>query len=259
MSISTHSIFYFGHTVDQDNYAIDFNEGGAELQADLAIGGYTLTEFAAEIERALNEAGALTYTVTVTRATQVITVAASGTFSLLASSGTRTGTGAFELMGFTATDKTGAATYTGSVASGSSYDTQFILQSYVDSAHFKKGRNPTVLQSASGAVTEIFKYGDDMFFKFNFKWVTDIRMPEDGWIRWRPTGVASLVTFMDYLITKAPVEFMPDEDDVDTYYKVVLESTPEDKNGVGYQLKEATDRGLPGFFETGVLTLRDLS
>jgi hypothetical protein len=259
MSINTHSLFYFGHTVDEENYAIDFDEGGVELQASLDVGAYTLTEYAAEVERALNVAGALTYTVTVTRATQQLTVAATGNFSLLASSGSRAGLSAFELMGFTLTDKTGAATYTGSVASGSSYETQFKLQNYVSSAHFQKARNATVLQSASGDATEIFKYGDDAFFKFNFKWITDTQMADYTPIRWRPTGVADLVTFMDYLITKAPIEFMPDEDDTATYYKLVLESTPEEKTGVGFQLKEYFDKGLPGFFETGILTLRDLT
>lgn len=258
MSLTTHSRFYFGHTVDDTNFALDFNEGGAELQASLNVGGYSLEEFATEVERALNEAGALTYTVTVNRTTRKITVAASGTFALLVSSGSRVGTDCFDLLGFTGADQTAAATYTADSASGSEYVTQFILQSFVDSSDFIKGRMSTVNQSASGE-TEVFKYGDDAFYEMNFTYLTDRTLGATSPIRNNATGISEIRTLLNYMRTKAHFEFMPDEDDVSTYSTVVLESTPDEKTGVGFKLKELFSQKLPGFFETGVITLRDVS
>jgi hypothetical protein len=33
MSLTTHSLIYYGHTIDEDGYIFDFSEGGAELNA----------------------------------------------------------------------------------------------------------------------------------------------------------------------------------------------------------------------------------
>lgn len=257
MSLTTHSKIYYGHTVDETNNAIDFKEGVPELNATLNTGEYTLEDYATEVERALNVAGALTYVVTVNRSTRRLTISAGAVFSLLISSGSRVGTTAFTMMGFTGADLTGLSSYTGNAASGSSFSTQFILQDHVPSSNFIRSIDATVNKAASGRV-EVFRYGTERFIEFSLKFITNIVQPSGGPIRNSATGVADTLALMDYLVTKAPVEFMPDESAPGTFQNVFLESTPEDSKGVGYKLKELYDRGLPGYFETGVLRFRVL-
>lgn len=257
MSLLTHSLFYYGHTIDSSNYAIDFNEGAAELQATLAIGEYTLTDFLAEVERALNAAGALTYVVSINRTTRIITIAAGSTFSLLVSTGTRSGSGAWPLLGYSGADKTGTNTYAANTASGSSYYTQFILQDYIDSIHNVRTVEAVVNKSASGKI-EVVKFGTESFFEFSLKYINNFTMPSGAPIRTNLNGVANLTTLMNYLITKAPVEFIPDESNVNAYSKLLLESTPDNDKGLGFKLKELYDKGLPGYYETGMLKMRVL-
>ena len=94
MSLNTMIKFYFGHNVTSSNSKLDFQEGaGSELTATLNVGDYSLTEYATELQRALNDAGALTFTVTVARATRYVTIAATGAFTLLAATGTNIANG----------------------------------------------------------------------------------------------------------------------------------------------------------------------
>jgi protein involved in sex pheromone biosynthesis len=61
---------------------------------------------------------------------------------------------------------------------------------------------------------------------------------------------------MQYLINKYEVEFMPDKDNPDDFYRVVLESASGNSKGTGYKLEEQYGRGLVGYFETGILKFR---
>ena len=82
--INTYSLFYYGIEVDADNYQLAFSEGGGpEILVELSWGLKTLNQLAEELEDILNEFGALTYTVTVNRSTRIMTIAASGSFSIL--------------------------------------------------------------------------------------------------------------------------------------------------------------------------------
>jgi len=96
------------------NDAIDFNEGGSELNATLDEDTYTASELCTEIDTQLEAAGAGSYTVTFNEITCKFTIVkASGTFQLLWNSGTNSATSAGDLLGFvTSADDTGALTYT---------------------------------------------------------------------------------------------------------------------------------------------------
>ncbi len=254
MSLSTFSKFYFGYEITPENQFLDFGEGGAELTAELAVGAYTFTQFLDVIETALNDAGALTYTVTASRTTRFITIAANGTYQLKTSTGTHLGSDPFLLIGFTGNDKTGTNTYTGGTASGSSYAPQFILQDHVPTTNWKSASSASVNKTASGRV-EVVKFGDEQFMQANIKYVTNIT--QDGTIvHTNSNGVSNLLTFMDWLTEKFPVEYMADSGTVSTYENLILESTPDDSKGTGYKIKELYDQGLPGYFETGVLKFR---
>lgn len=258
MSLTTHSRFYFGYEVTADNNLLDLDEGSGEITVELDIGSYTLTDFVAEIERALNENEdtTLDYTVSVNRVTRIITIAASATFDLLVATGSTIGQTVFTLAGFTGADRTGAATYNGNAASGSEYVTQFILQDHVPFDNYKGAAEGVVNKAASGKV-EVVSFGDEEFMEANFKYVTNYNI--GGHIRYNATGVENLRTFMEFLRTKAPVEFMPDENDQATFFKMILESTPQDSKGLKYKLKELYDKGLPGFFDTGRLVFRKVT
>lgn len=256
MSLTTHSKFYYDYVVSDDALYIDFSEGASELTATLDIGSYSLTDFVAELSRALNAAGALDYTVTLNRTTRKITIAASGDFELLVSTGSHEGTSAFGLAGFSGADLTGEDSYEGAAA-GSAYTTQFILQSYVSPDDFQDSTYGSVNKSASGKL-EVISFGTETFVEANLKYATNYEHGADAPIRSNATGVADLRALMQYLTTKGPLEFMPDEDTPNTFYTVVLESTPDDNKGLRYKLKELYGQGLPGYFETGTLKFRVL-
>lgn len=255
MSISTHSKFYYGFTVDRTNFALDIDEGSGEINLEIPYGNYTLAELAQAVEDELNDGGLLTYTVTVDRATRKLTIAGSANFSLLINSGANAGFSVFSTIGFNGADLSGDDRYESDTAVGTVYTTQFILQSFRDSEHSKASRNPTVNTSASGSV-ELFRYGVDELFEMDFQYVTNRAVGALSPIRENLTGVSELVALLEHLTSKKPAEFMPDEDDEATYFKVYLESTPGDKNGASFKLNELLTKGLPGFYNTGVLIMR---
>jgi hypothetical protein len=257
--IYTFSKFYYGHTITAENNKLNFKEGaGPELTATFNIGSYTLTEFLVEIKRALEDAGALTYTVTVSRATRIITIASTSAFSLLVTTGTNFAVSVFGLIGFTGADRTAVSTYSGNVGSGFEYVPPFKLQNYIDPKRNSQAIESTVLEAADGTVQTV-SFGNKSFAKMKIVYVTDIPMKIDGMMKSTGPGtVDKLVDFMDYSITKAPMEFIEDEDVPSTFYKVILESTGEEKKGTAYELKELFDKNLPDFYETSLLTMRVL-
>lgn len=255
--IFTHSKFYYGFTVTAENQNLDFNEGGSELTAVLNIGTYTLTQFALEIARAFNTAGDRTYTTSVNRSIRAIMISADGTFSLLVSSGSHIGTTGYTLSGFTGADLTSGTTFTG-VSAGIEYSTQYKVQSYTAPEDFKDVTYGSVNLAASGDV-EVVTFGDLRYMEADLQYVNDYDHGDFNLIRSHTDGIEQLRALMDYLTTLAPVEFMPDENDANTFISVRLEKTTDDPKGLKYKLKEQYTRNLPGYWNTGVLTFRVLT
>lgn len=256
--INTFSKFYYGISVTTDNKWFDFDEGSGELNAEIPVGDYTLETLADAVETALNAVGDDTYTVTVVRSTRIMTISSTGTFSVLISTGTNTGSGIYSLLGISdVVDIGAAATCVSDVAIGSSYTPQYKLQDYISHEDMRKLRNATRNKSAGGQV-EVQSFGTDRMFQFSIKFATDIWQPSGGPITNDSSGVSKLRSFMQSAITQTIIQFMPDSSDSSTYYNVYLESTGYDSNGLGYQLQEQYGRGLVGYFETGLLTFRIL-
>ena len=69
-----------------------------------------------------------------------------------------------------------------------------------------------------------------------------------------PNAITNIRNFLSFCIGKGRLEFMIDQENENVFDKVLLESTPESKDGVSYRLKEMN--GLQGFFETGKLKFR---
>lgn len=254
MSLQTFSVFYFGHTITRNNFALDFNEGGPELQASLNVGDYTLEEFCSEVKRAMDTVGGQVYTVSVNRTTRLVTISASGNFTLLAGTGSRIGSGVWTLLGYTATNKTGTNTYTTENPSGYEFKPQHLLMNHIASAHQVEKNDAVVNESASGIV-QVIMFGTVRFVSLNIVHSTNLTIRTiQGAIENQSGGLTNLVAFMEYIITKAKFEYMPDRSNRTSFEKVLLEKTEKSRNGTAFTLEELKDG--PGYFETGKLTLR---
>lgn len=262
MALSTFSVFYYGFTIDSTNNTIDFNEvgGSSGLQAIINTGSYTLTDFLTSVKTALDSAGTGTYTVSVARATRLITITGpSGGFSLLTNTGSSVGSSPWSLMGFDETaDQTGATGYTGASGAGSEYIPQFKLQDYISSSDWQELVDVNVIESANGDI-ETVAFGTRNFIQANISYITDITQPDDYIIKNNANGVSNARSFMVDITKKRPFEVMLDIDTRTTYSEVLLESTPDSKDGTGFKLKEMYSKGLPGYYETGPLRFRVLS
>lgn len=256
MSLTTHSKWYFDFEISSEALFIDFDEGGGEISAELPIGSYTMTEIADILATAMSDAGEQDYTVTVDRDTRKFTISADDPFELLISSGSHLGTTAYGVFGFSGADTGSAVSHVSTVAAGQVYSTQFILQSHISADNWQSSTYGTINKSASGKI-EVVSYGFERFIQGELKFVND-NDNDSTVIRNRAMGITDLQNFMQFLVTKAPLEFMPDEDNEADFFPVILESTPDDSKGLKYKLKEMYGMGLPGYFETGSLIFRVL-
>lgn len=262
--ITTLSQFYFGHSISNGsggslgNFTIDFiepDDGNVEITASLNPGDYTLMEFIAEVERALNESGELTYTVSVDRETRLISISADGNFDLLTNSGSTQGTAVWDLLGFeTAADYTGDDNYTADNPSGSVYRPQAVVQDYMGRDDNLEKQDASVNISASGQVQTVI-YGDARFFEMNIKPITNLTGLHCNSFEEDSQAVLKARTFLSYAIQKSKMEFMPDRDDPDTFYNVLLESTKSDRDGVGFRLEPL----IKDYYETGLLKFREVT
>lgn len=254
--ITTYSSFYYGHAITEDNRYICIVEGtDPEIIAAISIGNYSLTKFVQKVEQALNDAGLLTYTVTLNRTTGIITIGASGAFKILGVTGTRSGQQALSKMGFLSLDTALSTSHIGSFRSGSVYEPQFLLQDYVDPRHNKSLANATVSKSADGSKVSIQSFGEVRLMKCNIRFATN-QVTDPTVIKYNPQGVEDLTAFLEYCVTGSPIEFMPDLNTPETYYRVRLDSTEVSQDGIEFELKERYDLGLPYYFDSGKLIFR---
>ncbi len=253
--INTWSKFNFGTSINQTNYLGDFKEGSSTFLATLAAQSQTLGELLVNVQAAFNLAGGQAYTVSINRSTGFVTISAPGNFSLLLSTGVNKVKSFWSILGFTqAADLTSANTYTGLVPAAQVYYPQFYLQSYVGPNDSQLGYDSTVNRTATGR-TEIVRFGIDQMIEMDIQFITNIAM-DNAVIKNNPSGVTQAETFMQELISKARFEFVPDISNPGTFFKVVCDQTQGYSDGSGYKLKERFADGLPGIFDTGVITLR---
>ncbi len=251
--LNSFSSFIYGQSITENNNNINFAELGIELTAELNIGSYTILELADEIARALNSEGDLEYTVSVDIQTRFYTISANGVFDLLISSGQQAEISVYPLLGFTGADLTGLTEYTSNIPSGSEYRPQYKLQKFVDFFDNRKKASASVNQSASGEV-EVVSYGNIFFMEAIITYATDI-IPQ-GVIIENPNGVADLREFMNYATDKNKLLFVYDIETYNKFETCILESTPEDRKGTAFKLKELYTRKLAFYFETGKLIFR---
>lgn len=263
MTIKTYSGFTYGHTIDENNKFLEFEETvSGVLTAELNVGSYSLEEYKNEIARAMNAASLNeTYSTTLDRSTRKITITGSNTFSLLISSATTALQSTFSLAGFNGADLTGASSYEGDSPSGSFFEPQFLLQDYIPFENDQRANNVTVNETPSG-ILEIIKFGDINFMTCNVTLQKNQDSSEprakDNIIKFSTTGYTDMLSFLQYAVTKAPIEFVPDVDSPAFYTKCLLESSSREKDGTGFRIRELYDRGLADWYETGRLVFRKL-
>jgi hypothetical protein len=258
--IYTKSKFYYGHTVTADNRAISFSEDNVnELIAELKIGNYSLTSYAQEVRRAMNEvSGGNNYEVSLDRNTRILTISGDNPFTLLTQTASIILISAFRMMGFNdLQDLTGLNSYSGQFGSGDVYAPQFFLQDYQDFRFNQKTASANVNQSASGLV-EIVSYGNVKLMSCNIKYINTYTQPDNSIFENNPNAIDETLTFLEYLITKGRIEFIADRDDANEYIECILDSTSKEQNGTAFELRELYSQGLNGYFETGLLRFRKI-
>lgn len=255
MTIQTRPQFFYIPAVTQENQYLNFDEGTGELVATLDIGARNPQALLIETTRAMNEVAEQIYAVTLDRELNRVTISAPDPFDLLVASGSAVTQGVFALLGFTGADRVGLNTYTADSDFATVYRPQFYLQSYTPFEHYKSAVQASINESSAG-VLEIITFGRRAFMEFNFDYVTDNSQDSASPIEHDPQGVANLRDFLEFLIDRAPLEFMPDRDDAITYDVIQLEKTATDTTGTGFRLREKFSDGLAGFYESGTLTFR---
>lgn len=251
--ITTLSLFYFGTTVTLENRDLDFDEGSGIISTSLKVGDYSLTELAAELARALTVAGTQVYSATVDRVTRRITVSAPGSFSISANTGPNYGTSAWPLLGWPKSADYGPATgFLGPNGVGKAYKTQYPVDNYVSDEHHLRKEQATV-NATPGGVVQLVSFNDTRIIEMNIRVIT----PKLG-LRMTPffenaNGVQDFLEFIEYAMTKARIEFMPDADDPSDYKIVYLNTTPESSSGTEFNLK---NMGAPDYYMSGLLTFR---
>ena len=202
----------------------------------------------------MNSIGGQTYTVTVDRDARTFTVSAAGSFTFLFGTGTHSGNTAANSISFIASDTSAATSHAGTLEIGDSYEPQFKLQDYLDKANNQRLIEPSVNKSADGTI-ETVKFGTEQFYKMSFMFINNGLLDGSPFI-YNATGLDDFNAFMQNIINKNTFEFMPDKDTRSTFDKVILESVSGSKKGTGYELKELTNRGLPGIYELKNIKLR---
>lgn len=254
--IQTHSKFIYGYEVTSNSRYFDFEVSGTPYSVIFDIGAYSAEELRVEFETKLNDlASGVVFSVSLDRSTRLFTVTGDSAFDYLPATGPNSANNCAGVFGFDTLDDLATTSVVSTQASGAVYTTQFKLQDYVDEADNRMSRFATVHKSSSGA-TNLIRFGEDRIFEMNFRYITDRPQPSNGPIRSNTSGVQDFRDLMSWGSKKYEFEFLPDESDGTTFYRVVLESTPEASDGTGYKLKEQYQRGLVGYYDSGIIRLR---
>lgn len=250
--IEYRSVFYYGNVVEETSNTLRVNEGTGDIDVAISNGRYSLSNYLQAVTDALNTSLVNEYTITLDRDTRLVTINGSGVFSLKVLDIFPLNSG-FPVLGFNdLVNLSGASSYTSDSASGMVYYPQYFTQDYVPFSRNKEYIDGTIKESPSGVI-EVVSFGLKEKMELDIKFATDYEMTQGAPIENNPNGVANLESFLDYCISKGEMEFMLDRNDRDAFETIFLESTKDNRDGLGYTLRDAE---LYGFFNTGKLTFR---
>lgn len=252
-ALKTRSVFYYGHTINLTNKFLDIDEGSGVVSIELQEGAYTPTQFCQMVSTKVNELAVNDWLFTFNRLTREIVITVNASSSILGSSGPNVANSAMFLLGLDLLDYGPFLNLT-TGESCTEYIPQFTLQSYMGSDKTKRPVSAVVTRSASGKKVSVQSFGIDRLVKFNITYITNVPQPSNDIIMSSSTGLSDALSFLEYATEKAPIEFMVDGSNRLVFESIMLEATPADTSGVGYELVEMYDRGLPYYYETGLLT-----
>jgi len=247
------AVFYYGHIVTPTSNTIRIDEGSGNIDVELQVGRYSLTDYIAMVSREINAVTTQDYIVALDRKTRQVTISAASDFDLLVADIYPLNSG-FPILGFNEiANLTGSNSYASDTATGRAYFPQFPLQNYIDFSANKEYLDASINKTAQGK-EEVVSFGLVEYAEFDIRGITDHPMIAGSPIENNPNGVSDAKSFMDYCISKGELEFMPDREDRESYSRVLLQKTSKNSKGVGYQLAE--DRRVSGYFSTKSLKFK---
>lgn len=250
MALTGVSLIRYGLEVNAFNSSLDFKKasGGAEINATLRTGFYSLTGLMDEVVRAMNAADPTnTYSYTIDRSVaggteNRITIISGGAFlQLLFGTGSRAISSCAALLGYTATDKTGSTSYTSQASAGETFLTARAGYNY---------QGPETTRKIQGTVN-ISASGEKEAIVFNVMQFIEVEYRHE-------TQADTLTTWADFFtwaIKQRPFEITPIASNYSAFYEVTLDSTEYDGKGLGYQMREMLP-GFPFYYRTGKLRMR---
>lgn len=244
-------LFLYGYRVTELNSSLDFKASPLDSpprQATLRLGFYSLTSLLTEVKRALTELDpSHEYTVTADRTMSGgtenrITIETDHTYlQLLFASGPRASSSCASLLGFTATDQTGATSYTGTLTTGTALIPERAGYNYVP-PEFNQQVQGSVNVSTSG-LKEAIVYNLQQFWAVEFKFEPKTKV------------ISEWIPFMQWAIQQRGLEFTPDIDTPSIIYEGTLEKSDADGKGLAFRMSEMLP-DFPDTYRTGNLLFR---
>jgi len=205
----------WGWEVTSANSKLDFVDNATTFAATLRYGTYLPAEFAAEVQRAMraantdNQNNACSFSFS----TRKFTLTGTSTFQLLWSTGTNAASDCNGLLGFAATDETGATSYTSDDAVGAGSSTAYTWAP-TDPVHATTpvtaaadGTTATLMQRlpftqqmrTDGGLRESVYFSTDKILRLTFRWIT-------GGER------TNMESFLDWAVRGRRFNYQPDAD-----------------------------------------------
>lgn len=243
-------MFLFGLEVRADNQYLPFraSSGGPILNAQLALGFYSLTSLATQIQTAMRNADPYhTYIVSVNRSVaggtqNRITISTTGPYlDLLFSSAPLATSSCRDLIAFGIFDYTGNVSYTNGATTGSALVTEWYGNNYQPPEVFRK--NFGTVNIATNGEKEAITWNIQRFIGVEFKYEPQAKALVD----WQ--------VLIDWMIQQKPFDFTPEITSPATVWEVTLEKSSDDGKGLGFNMKEMLPE-FPFRYTTGPMTFR---
>lgn len=250
MALTGRTLFRYGLEVTQFNSSLDFKNSpvGAQINATLRTGFYSLDGLLTEVQRALNAADPTNfYSYSIDRSvsggleSRVTLTSTGGYFALLFSTGTRAVTSCAELLGFTSTDYTVGTAHESATSAGTTFLSALPGYNYISPIVSKRVQG-SINVSASGQ-KEAIVFGLESFLEVEFRHETQA----DVYTTWADFGT--------WAIQQRPFEVVPIYSEYATYYDVTLDSTAADGKGLAFSFREMLP-DFPFYFQTGRLKFK---
>ncbi|MEJ5328460.1 MAG: hypothetical protein WHU54_09485, partial [Candidatus Bathyarchaeia archaeon] len=228
MMLKTYSAFYYGIEVTEFNRFLDFQDADGNWTAKLDLGGYTLTQVAKEVRRAMNASGtSKRYLVSVDRVTRKIKIKSQdlSNFSLRFGTGPNASLSCASLLGFPASNTASLNEHESTDSIGKVYKPQFFLQNYLPPEMNKTPIGASVNTSASGRFVEVIGYNENRVFRFDIRFITNEPQASGSLIKNNQNAIEDTLDFLDYVTNGNAIEFMPNESDPYSFYQGILIST----------------------------------